>query len=129
MTITQSLLAFVLAALGVSLADWLFMGVLFHSRYLAFPEVWRAPDRWRVPKSAAVALLTPAVIVAGASCLGITDAGGLFVLALMLWGAGPLPLLVVNQFFFRLHPLVTAAHVAGWLVKAFVAALAVWIVV
>jgi len=24
-----------------SFTDWLFMGVLFHGRYMRFPEVWR----------------------------------------------------------------------------------------
>ena len=34
-------LAILAAGLATSLTDWLFMGVLFHEKYLAFPEVWR----------------------------------------------------------------------------------------
>ena len=30
------------ATVGTSLTDWLFFGVLFHDRYLAYPEVGEA---------------------------------------------------------------------------------------
>jgi hypothetical protein len=39
---TRFLLAVVVSGLGASVTDWLFMGVLFHNKYLETPEIWRA---------------------------------------------------------------------------------------
>ncbi len=38
---TRFFLAVVLSGLATSITDWLFMGVLFHNKYLATPEIWR----------------------------------------------------------------------------------------
>jgi len=38
---TRFLLAIVLSGLATTFTDWLFMGVLFHNKYLATPEIWR----------------------------------------------------------------------------------------
>jgi hypothetical protein len=35
------LLAVVLSGFAATFTDWLFMGVLFHKKYLATPEIWR----------------------------------------------------------------------------------------
>ena len=34
-------LAILAAGFVGSFTDWLFMGMLFHDRYLAFPQIWR----------------------------------------------------------------------------------------
>jgi hypothetical protein len=34
-------LAILLSGLAVSMTDWFFFGVLFHDKYLAYPEIWR----------------------------------------------------------------------------------------
>jgi hypothetical protein len=36
---TRFLLAVVVSGLGASVTDWLFMGVLFHNKYLETPEI------------------------------------------------------------------------------------------
>ena len=38
---THYFLAVLLSGVASSFTDWLFMGVLFHDKYLATPEIWR----------------------------------------------------------------------------------------
>ncbi len=106
------------ALLG-SLADWLFMGVIFHGRYQIHPEVWRpgAGERSRIVAAQALALITSAAFVALAWKLRQTDMQGALKLAAMVWLIGPLPLLLANALFIKIDHLVTATHAAGWLVK------------
>ena len=122
MTISWTSLAVALvAAVGASIIDWLFGGVLFHDRYLTYPEIWRRPrggpgEARAVANSAAVNLLTPVVFV----WLGATfrlGTGQAFLLAVAVWLIAAVPILLTQHFFVRLDPLVTASHTAGWLVK------------
>jgi len=122
-------LCIVVAAVASSLIDWLFGGVLFHDKYLAHPEIWRNPrggsgESRAVGLSAAVAVLTPVVFVLLCRYLSLRPADA-FTLAVAIWLIGPIPLLVVQQLFVRIHPLVTASHLAGWLVKLLACAAAV----
>lgn len=122
MTWIAALEAFGIGAVLVSLADWLFMGVAFHSKYFVYPEVWRPVNNWRVPLAGVIALLTPLAFVALAVMLHLSDFHDLIHLALLAWVAGPLPLVATNHFFFKLHPAITATHILGWLVKFLAAA-------
>jgi len=49
-------------------------------------------------------------------------------LALAIWLVGPLPLLIANALFIKLHPAITAAYSLGWLVKLVVAAVVVTLI-
>jgi hypothetical protein len=110
--------AIVLSAILGSLADWLFAGVLFHDRYLIYPEVWRQGNqRQRIMLAQAAVLLSAVGFVLLAARLGQLDNVGSAKLAAMIWLIGPLPLLLGNHFFIRLDPLVTFSHSLGWLVK------------
>ncbi len=101
-----------------SLADWLFAGLLFHSRYNVHPEVWRVGnERMRIAGAQILAFVTAAAFVALAAKLHQTDMRGALKLAAMIWLIGPLPLLVANACFIKIDPLVTASHAAGWLAK------------
>jgi hypothetical protein len=118
------------AAVATSLADWLFFGVLFHEKYKAFPEVWRRPEGGAgegaaVARAAFVSLLTPIAFVASCAWMGQTRGASPFVLALGIWLTAALPMLVMNYFFIKTHPLVTVAHSLGWLVKLLLCAAAV----
>jgi hypothetical protein len=105
------------AVLG-SLADWLFAGVIFHSRYNLHPETWRGgAEGRRIAAAQVLALITSAAFVALAAKLGQTDLRGALKLAAMIWLIGPLPLLAANAMFIKIDHLVTASHAAGWLVK------------
>lgn len=106
-------------AVLASLADWLFMGVIFHGRYQLHPEVWRpgVGERSRILAAQALTLVTAAAFVALAWKLRQTDPQGALKLAAMVWLIGPLPLLSANALFIKIDHLVTATHAAGWLVK------------
>jgi hypothetical protein len=115
-------LAILIGALVTSLADWFFMAVLFHEKYKTYPEIWRRPRGERgegaaIGISALVALLTPCAFVVGSHQLGITTIRGQFILALMSFLIGPVPVIVGNYLFIKLHPGILAAHLLGWLVK------------
>jgi hypothetical protein len=112
--------ATLLGGLLGSLADWLFAGILFHDRYLRYPEVWRegaGSQRHRIVIAQGLALLTAAAFTALAWKLHQVDPSGALKLAVMIWAIGPLPLLLANSLFIKLDPLVTASHAAGWLAK------------
>ncbi len=106
------------AVLG-SLADWVFMGVIFHGRYQLHPEVWRpgVGEKGRIIAAQGIALITSAAFVALAWKLRQTDMQGALKLGAMIWLIGPLPLLAANALFIKIDHLVTASHAAGWLVK------------
>jgi hypothetical protein len=118
--------ATLVGALLGSLADWLFMGVIFHGRYQVHPEVWRpgVQERGRIIAAQALALLTAAAFVALAWKLKQTDIRGTLKLAAMIWLIAPLPLLLANALFIKIDHLVTASHAAGWLAKLLLVAAA-----
>jgi len=49
-------------------------------------------------------------------------------LALAVWFVGPLPLLIVNGLFIKLHSAITVAYSLGWLVKLMLPAVAVTLI-
>ncbi len=118
------------AVLG-SIADWVFAGVLFHSRYQRHPEVWRTggSESLRIGGAQVLCLLTSVAFVALASMLGRVDLPGTLKLAAMIWLIAPLPMLVANALFIKIDPLVTASHAAGWLAKVLLIATATAILV
>ena len=124
------LLVVVLAGIAGSFTDWLFMGVLFHDRYNAHPEVWR-PGRTDVRKIIISTLIATVGSAAFAYLLVRAEAlslGHALAYAALVWIAGPLPLLVVNGQWLKIHPLVTLAHSLGWLARfAVTAVIAAWL--
>jgi hypothetical protein len=118
------------ATLG-SIADWVFAGLLFHSRYQQHPEVWRTgtSETLRIGAAQVLCLLTSVAFVALADTLGLVDLTGALKLAAMIWLIAPLPLLVTNSLFIKIDPLVTASHAVGWLVKLLLIAAATALII
>jgi hypothetical protein len=121
-------LAVLAALVACSLSDWLFMGVLFHDKYTEHPEVWRSSVTEGGESSAiAWSTLMTFVTCAGFICIcalfGFTTIPRAFALSFGIWLSVPLPLLVTNGFFIKLHPYVTLSHAAGWLAKLLICAL------
>jgi len=116
----------------MSFSDWYFMGVLFHDKYLAHPEVWRHTGN-RKAESLAVAwstllgVLTAAAFLYLTAWLGLAGSLQAFGLALGAWILGPLPLIVTNGFFIKIHPLNTLAMCLGWLARLQICALSAWL--
>jgi hypothetical protein len=124
------IVAILVAGTAATFTDWLFMGVLFHDRYMLHPEVWRegivgGKDRTAVIYACALDYLAAAALVG----LGVlTDIHTLWPavgVAVLAWIAGPLVITITNGFFMKLDWYVVAAHCAGYLVRFLLAAAAV----
>jgi hypothetical protein len=124
------LLVAVLAAGTVaSFTDWLFMGVLFHDRYNAHPEIWwpgirEGKDRKGIIWATVLGYFSAAALIALCALAGVHGIVSALVLVTLAWAAGPLLVLVVNGFFIKLDPLITVAHSAGYLARFLLAGLA-----
>jgi hypothetical protein len=114
--------ALAVASVATSFSDWYFMGVLFHDKYLAHPEVWRHTGNHRsetlaIVWSTLVGVVSSAAFLWLCGHLGLAGQNGAFLLAFGLWLAGPLPLLFIQTAFIKIHPLNTLASLLGWLVR------------
>ena len=106
--------------------DWLFMGVLFHSAYNKYPEVWwpairEGKETGAIVWAAALCLIMSAGVVALCALVGVSGIVGGIGVAAIVWAAGPLVVLVVNGFFVKIDPKVTFAHSLGYLVRMAIA--------
>jgi hypothetical protein len=119
---THYLLALVAAVIATSLTDWYFMGVLFHDRYLVYPDTWRHSgggkgESLAVAWSTLLSVVTCAVFIWLSAALGALAWGPVLKLAVGIWLLGPVPIFVTNGFFIKIHPLNTLAMCLGWLAK------------
>ena len=121
-------LAVIAAAIAGSLADWPFAGVLFHDKYLAYPEVWRPNlkqnDAGPIAGSIFLGLLTFAAFMAACVMFNIHGYRSYLEFAVLLWVMVPLPLTITNALFIKLHPLIVVSHSLGWLAKLVIASVA-----
>ena len=113
--------------------DWLFMGVLFHARYLRYPEVWwpglrEKGDRRAIFISSLVGYLSSFAIVALATIANTHGIANALCLAVLAWIAGPLVVLVTNGFWIKIDPRITLAHSLGWLARFAIAGIAAGLV-
>ena len=126
------LLAVLVTGVISSFTDWFFGGILFHGKYLAHPEVWRQTGgRSETPAvawSIVLGFLTAAAFMAISVILDVHGYGPLLALAGLSWLMVPVPLLITNALFIKLHPLIVVSHSLGWLAKlAVAAAVAGWL--
>ena len=122
--------AVVAASVVASFTDWLFMGVLFHDRYQAHPEVWR--DNRSEPRKIMVSQLIGVIACAGfvALCLLLPHSLKFYLKAAgAVWIASVVPLLAQNGVWMKLHPLVLCSHAIGWLVRFVITGFAVSLLV
>jgi hypothetical protein len=122
------LLAVLLSGIAGSFADWLFAGVLFHDKYLAYPEVWRPSlkqnDAGPIAWSMILGFLTFAAFITACEIFRIHGYDSDLRLAALIWVMVPVPLTITNALFIKLHPLIVVSHSLGWLAKLVIAALA-----
>jgi hypothetical protein len=123
---TRFLLATFVTGFITSLTDWVFSGILFHHKYSAYPEIWRqGPNKGEAPAvawSIALGFLTSAAFMSACVVFAVHGYRSSLELAGLCWLVVPLPLLVTNALFVKIHPLVVFAHSLGWLAKLGVAA-------
>ena len=108
-----------------SLTDWFFAGDWIHRRY-TYPEIWRQGDEGRaIALTSPLPFLTCGVFACLADWLGLHSVSGASKLALAVWLIGPLPLILTNAAFMKLHRVFVASYAIGWLVKLTIVAVAV----
>ncbi len=118
-------LALVTLGAGVvtSLTDWFFAGDWIHRRY-SYPEVWRqGAESKAIALTSPLPFLTCGVFAILSAKLGLTALGA-SKLAVAIWVIGPLPLILTNAAFMKLHRMFVVSYAIGWLVKLELAALA-----
>ena len=110
-----------------SMTDWFFAGDWLHRRY-TYPEIWREGAEGRaIALTSPLPFLTCGVFAYVTARLGLHTVGGAVKLALAVWLLGPLPLILTNAAFMKLHRVFVASYAAGWLVKlTIVAVVAGW---
>jgi hypothetical protein len=120
---------FVLITIGAgvvtSLTDWFFAGDWLHRRY-TYPEVWRQNVETKaIALTSPLPFLTCAAFAYLAARLGIYSVPRAAKLAIAIWLIGPLPLILTNAAFMKLHRVFVASYAIGWLTKLLIVAIAV----
>lgn len=110
-----------------SLTDWLFMGDLLYKRFNKHPEIWRHAGDSRgeshaIAWSAPLPFVTCAVFAALCEWLHLHSFSATFSLGLAVWLIAILPWMITMALFVKLQPMIAASYSLGWLVKLFVAA-------
>ncbi len=130
---TKFLLAVVVSGVAASFTDWLFMGVLFHKKYLESPELWRLKTG-----ESETSKIVASSIIGLAGCAAFTYlclwTGALTVpraelrMAAIVWLAAPVPVILSNVIWTKMHPLIGFSHALGWLARLVITGLvAVWL--
>jgi hypothetical protein len=119
-------LAAIIVGAGVlsSLTDWFFAGDWIHRRF-TYPEIWRKNESLAVALTSPLPFLTCGAFTLLAAKLQIHGIAAAFKLAIAIWVIGPLPLILTNAAFIKLHRVFVACYITGWLVKLMLVALAV----
>ena len=125
---TRFLLAVLLSGFATTFTDWLFMGVLFHNKYLATPEIWRIKagqsDTHSIVLSSLLGVLSCAAFLYFCIWSGvILSHRATLHTALLLWVAAAVPLIFSNIVWIKMHPLLGVSHSLGWLARFVVTAL------
>lgn len=108
-----------------SLTDWFFAGDWIHRRY-SYPEVWRQGAEGRViALTSPLPFLTCGVFAYVTARLGLHSVSGATKLAIAVWLIGPLPLILTNAAFMKLHRVFVVSYAIGWLTKLMIVAVAV----
>lgn len=130
---TRFALALLASGIAASFTDWLFMGALFHAKYLETPEIWRRPaggkgETSAILTSTAIGLLSCAALIYLCIWAGALSLTGALRIAVLAWLAAPLPLILTNTLWMKYHPLLAVSHSVGWLARFLITALiAAWL--
>lgn len=108
-----------------SLTDWFFAGDWLHRRF-SYPEVWRQGAESRaIALTSPLPFLTCFVFACLAARLHLYSMSAALKLAGTIWLIGPLPLILTNAAFMKLHRVFVISFAVGWLVKLIIVAIAV----
>ena len=113
------------AGVASSLTDWFFAGDWIHRRW-TYPELWRQGAEGRaIALSAPLPFLTCGAFAYASARLGLHSMTSIVKLAVAVWVIGPLPLILTNAAFMKMHRVFVATYALGWLVKLLIVAVAV----
>ena len=113
------------AGVVTSLTDWFFAGDWLHRRY-TYPEIWRQGTEGRaIAVTSPLPFLTCGVFGYITAWLGLHSVSGAVKLAVAVWLVGPLPLILTNAAFMKLHRVFVVSYAIGWLIKLTIVAAAV----
>ncbi|MDE1939935.1 MAG: hypothetical protein KGI68_13020 [Alphaproteobacteria bacterium] len=118
--------AILVAGIAGTFTDWLFMGVLFHSAYNTYPEIWRpgiraGADKGAIVWASALGFVMSAAAIVLCALVGIGGIWGGLGVGLLVWIAGPLPVIVINGMFVKIDSKITVAHCLGYLARLLIA--------
>jgi hypothetical protein len=121
---TRLLAAVIGSGIATSMTDWFFAGDWIHRRF-TYPEVWRkGPEIRAILASCLFSFVTCASFIGLTCWLGIHSLAAMMKTSLLVWIIGPLPLILTNAVFIKLHRVFVVFYSAGWLVKLLIAAFA-----
>jgi len=107
-----------------SLTDWFFAGDWIHRRY-TYPEIWRkGAEQKAIALTSPLPFLTCGVLAYTILWLGLHSVASAAKLAVAVWLIGPLPLILTNAAFMKLHRVFVTSYATGWLVKLIIVAVA-----
>lgn len=113
------------AGVVTSLTDWFFAGDWIHRRY-TYPEIWRRGAEGRaIAMTSPLPFLTCGVLAYLIAWLGLHSLGSALKLAVAVWLIGPLPLILTNAAFMKLHRVFVVSYAFGWLVKLTIVAVVI----
>lgn len=110
---------FVVVSAGTvsTLTDWVFAGDWMHKRF-TYPEIWRENHGGKPAMLAALLpFLTCAALAYTAVRLDIETMLNAAKLAAAIWVIGPLPLILTNAAYIKMHRVFVIAYAFSWLVK------------
>jgi hypothetical protein len=107
-----------------SLTDWCFAGDWIHRRY-TYPEIWRQGEGRAIALTSPLPFVTCGVFAFVVARLGLHSVSGALKLAVAVWVIGPLPLILTNAAFMKLHRVLVVSYAIGWLTKLMIVAVAV----
>ena len=114
---TRFFFALIGAGIITSMTDWFFAGDWIHKRF-TYPEIWRkGPEAKAIAVSSALPFVTCAAFAVLASWIGVSSLSAALKLAFLVWLIGPLPLILTNAAFIKLHRVFVTLYLAGWLIK------------
>ena len=117
---TRFFLALIGAGIATSMTDWFFAGDWIHKRF-TYPEIWRSgPETRAIAVSSVLPFVTCAAFAVLAWWIGVPSLSAALRLAVLIWLIGPLPLILTNAAFIKLHWAFVTLYSVGWLVKLLV---------
>ena len=115
------LLIVLVCGFAASFTDWLFMGVLFHKKYLETPEIWRSKpgesETKRIVLSSLVGTLGGAIFIMLCRWAEALTPRSEIHMAGLVWLAVAVPIVLNNILWTKMHPLLGVSHSLGWLAR------------